>query len=327
VGTTRDPARKAGVSAVIARLPSAPGVYRFRSAAGGVLYIGRATALRSRVGSYWSGLRDRAHLAPMVANVARIEAVACDSVHEAAWLERVLLTRALPPWNKTPGGQEVPVCIALDSRSASPRLSVTHLPVPEVPAAGVEHFGPYLGGRRVRLAVRGLTRWLPLGYTGAQLRGTERDMARARGVTSADRAPFAETIGAALRRDPEAIAQVRMHLERLRDQAAHVLAFELAAEVTHELAAVDWVTCPQRASTLTPADFTACGWAGGILTAFAVRGGQVIAWSQDRRSEAAAAASLAATPPDWTAWAQRNATLAAALDNPALEHPAREADP
>jgi hypothetical protein len=50
----------------IARLPHPPGVYRFRDGAGAVLYIGRAAELRSRVGSYWSGLRDRGHLAPMV---------------------------------------------------------------------------------------------------------------------------------------------------------------------------------------------------------------------------------------------------------------------
>jgi excinuclease ABC subunit C len=39
------------------------------------LYIGRATTLRNRVASYWSDLRERDHLAPMVARVARIEAV------------------------------------------------------------------------------------------------------------------------------------------------------------------------------------------------------------------------------------------------------------
>ena len=35
--------------AVIGQLPCAPGVYRFRDALGRVLYVGRATTLRSRV--------------------------------------------------------------------------------------------------------------------------------------------------------------------------------------------------------------------------------------------------------------------------------------
>lgn len=85
--------------AAVRRLPSGPGVYRFRDSRDRVLYVGRATALRQRVGSYWSDLRDRRHLRRMVASVARIEAVACDSVHEAAWLERNLLETSMPPWN------------------------------------------------------------------------------------------------------------------------------------------------------------------------------------------------------------------------------------
>ena len=74
--------------ALAARLPHAAGVYRFRDAAGKVLYLGRAVSLRRRVVSYWGDLGDRAHLAVMVGRIARVEAVVCDSAHEAAWLER-----------------------------------------------------------------------------------------------------------------------------------------------------------------------------------------------------------------------------------------------
>src|SRR3984957_12010731 len=123
----------------ISRLPHAPGVYRFRAAAGEVLYIGRATTLRSRVASYWSDLRDRGHLAPMVARVARVEAVACDSPHEAAWLERNLLEAARPRWNRTAGGQENPVYLRLDDRPRVPGLTVARRPEP---GDGRRYFGP-----------------------------------------------------------------------------------------------------------------------------------------------------------------------------------------
>jgi hypothetical protein len=83
--------------AVVGRLPSTPGVYRFRDARDRVLYIGRACALRRRVASYWSDLGERGHLAAMVARIVRIEAVSCDSAHEAVWLERNLLQTSLPP--------------------------------------------------------------------------------------------------------------------------------------------------------------------------------------------------------------------------------------
>jgi excinuclease UvrABC nuclease subunit len=108
------------------------------------------------VGSSWGDLGDRRHLASMVTRIDRVEAVACDSEHEAAWLERNLLEHRLPPWNRT-GGPEVPVYIRLDPGPAAPGLRVVH---EHERSAGGRHFGPYLGGARVRLAASGLHREL-----------------------------------------------------------------------------------------------------------------------------------------------------------------------
>jgi hypothetical protein len=129
-------------------------------------------ALRSRVASYWSDLRDRGHLAPMVARVARIEVVSCDSAHEAAWLERNLLEASLPPWNRTPGGQESAVYIRLDAGSATPSLTVA---CQAEPTGQVRYFGPYLGG--LRRAVAALHRILPLCHAADRLVGAEHDLA------------------------------------------------------------------------------------------------------------------------------------------------------
>jgi excinuclease ABC subunit C len=288
----------------------APGVYRFRDAAGQVLYLGRATVLRRRVASYWLDLRDRGHLTPMVAQVRGIEAVSCDSAHEAAWLERNLLTASLPPWNRTPGGQERPVYIRLDPQPSRPGLSVAHV----VRDGGTAvYFGPYLGGRRVRQAVKGLSRIAPLAYTGTRLRGTGLDIARARGMAGADRASCVVTISAVLRRQPDAVADARARLADLRDRAATALAFELAGDITAELGALDWVTSPQRATSMIAADFTASGWSGGVLTSFAARRGRVCEWVQSECPRSDAAARLAGTPPDWVNFAQRNAELARQL--------------
>ena len=90
------------------RLPTEPGVYRFRDELGRVMYSGRATSLRSRVGSYFGDIRDRPHLIRMVARISRVEALVCASLHEACWLERNLHTRSLPRWNRAAAGQEVP---------------------------------------------------------------------------------------------------------------------------------------------------------------------------------------------------------------------------
>jgi len=298
------------VLAAVARLPAGPGVYRFRDVGGRVLYVGRAVDLRRRVSSYWSDLRDRAHLAPMVARIARVEAVACDSEHEAAWLERNLLARRLAPWNRTPGGAEVPVYIRLDPGAAAPGLRVVH---EQDLVPGLPWFGPYLGGRKVRCAVSALHRVRPLAYAADRLRGVERDMARALGVAPADRERLVTAVTAVLAREPAAAAAVRAELIARRDAAAHGLAFELAATLQAEIEALDWVVSEQKAALPAPDDFDVHGWAGGVLVGFEMRAGRLDAWRVRECSAPAAAARLAATPPAWTAFAHRNAELAARL--------------
>lgn len=142
-------------------LPEAPGVYRFRDDRGRVIYLGRATNLRSRTRSYFGDLADRTHLRRMVPQVAAVEAVVCASAHEAAWLERNLLERALPRWNRVRGGAEQPVWLQLVDDARRPGLLLTH-----EPASAGELFGPYLGYERARVARRGLLRAWPLHLTG-----------------------------------------------------------------------------------------------------------------------------------------------------------------
>lgn len=293
-----------------ARLPSSPGVYRFRDAGGRVLYVGRASALRSRVASYWSDLRDRGHLAPMVARVARIEAVSCDSAHEAAWLERNLLQASLPPWNRTPGGQESAVYIRLDAGPATPGLSVAYQ---VEPAVQVRYFGPYLGGLRVRRAVTALHRILPLPHAADRLGGAEGDLARVRGAAGSDRAALAGSLAAILERQPAAVSWAHRQLEQLRDRAAQTLAYEMAARIQAEIGALSWVTCPQRVTTMDAANLVIAGWSGGTLVQFQIHGGRLCGWSQRSCSHPAATDALAATPAAWSDFTQRNAELAASL--------------
>jgi excinuclease ABC subunit C len=297
--------------AAVAALPQAPGVYRFRDARAGVLYLGRAANLRRRVASYWGDLGSRGHLAPMVARIARVQALVCDSGHEAAWLERNLLERRMPRWNRTAGGQEVPVYIRLDLRPRSAGLKVVHA---AEPAPAARHFGPYLGGLRVRLAVTALHRVLPVAYAADGLRGFERDMAGARGIGAGDRASLTESVIAILERDAAAVTWFRAELERRRDSAAAELAFELAARIQAEIRAADWVTAEQKVTRAGGGDADVHGWSGGILVSLAVRDGRLGVWRQRSCSRAAARPLLSVTPAAWVPFARRNAELAAALE-------------
>ncbi|CCH72735.1 hypothetical protein BN11_1940015 [Nostocoides australiense Ben110] len=175
----RSPAREA-----CSLLPHEPGVYRFRDERDRVMYVGRASDLRSRTRSYWGDLHGRRHLRHMVGQIARVEALVCQSVHEAAWLERNLLTRSLARWNRTRGGQEVPVWFVLDPGPRAPSLSLRYGPPPD-PELG---FGPYLGSTRARLARSGALRAWPVHLTGTHLDAGTRSIGEARGVDPSQRA-------------------------------------------------------------------------------------------------------------------------------------------
>jgi excinuclease UvrABC nuclease subunit len=300
-----------------ARLPLAPGVYRFRDQAGRVLYVGRAVSLRRRVLSYWGDLGDRGHLAPMVARIARVEAVVCDSAHEAAWLERNLLQRRLPPWNRCVGGQEAEVWIRLSVQPRRPGLTVVRRPAPG-------DFGPYLGGQKARDAVSGLGRVLPLGHAADGQAGAERDLARLRGGSPGARAELARGIAAVLGRDRDAVAALRAELTARRAAAAATLAFEFAGRLQAELEALDWITGEQKVTGAPGAlgdhaDADLYGWADGVLVCFEIRGGRMSGWWQRPCRAAAARRHLAETPPGWADFARRNAELAARLRSPGAE--------
>lgn len=299
------------VRAQASRLPLSPGVYRFRDSSDRVLYLGRAVSLRRRVRSYWGDLRGRAHLADMVPRIAQVEAVACDSAHEAAWLERNLLRRSVPPWNlSVDGGQEVEVWIRLSDSRGKPGLDVVH---DRLPRASARYFGPYLGGQKVREAVSGLSRVLPLAYIGDVLAGAAVDMARARGTSSADRARITRSVAAVLNRDQAAAARVCAELARRRDAAATSLSFEFAAKLQAEIEALDWITSEQKVTQQEPANFDVCGWTDSILVHFVIRGGRLSGWSQRPCDEESARRQCGETPAEWTAFAARNALLAAEL--------------
>jgi len=303
------------VPAAVARLPAEPGVYRFRDEHGRVLYIGRAGDLRRRVRSYWGSLRDRAHLRRMVPRIAAVEAVVCASEHEAAWLERNLLEHRKPYWNRSRGGQEVPVFIRLDPGPRSAGLTIVH----EGQTATGALFGPYLGGLKVRLAVSALHRSLSLAYAGDGLTGSDADMARVRGVDPAGRESLVAKAMTLLQRDPAVVAAVREDLVRRRDGAAAALLFEVAGRIQEELAAMEWVVAPQRVTAPDAGDAVLSGWAGGLQVTFTVRAGRLREWSQRACTESAARRAVEATPPAWAEFAHRNAELAARLtSSPAL---------
>lgn len=84
------------------KLPDKPGVYIFRGGKRNILYIGKATSLRSRVASYFR--RDIVStrgpiIAGMVEIVKTVDFIETDSVLEALILEAHLIKKHQPPYN------------------------------------------------------------------------------------------------------------------------------------------------------------------------------------------------------------------------------------
>jgi excinuclease ABC subunit C len=295
------------VRATCALLPAHPGVYRFRDHRGVSMYIGRATNLRTRTASYWGPLKGRARLRRMAPQIAAVEALECASVHEATWLERNLLERGLPRWNRARGGQEVPVWLVLDPGPRAPALRLTHAADP----SGIT-LGPFLGGDRARLVRSGLSRVWPIAATGEGLTRSERDIAESRGVGPQDRTRFADLIVAALSADVPAVEAWRAGLLEARDRAVAGLAFELAGQMTDELEVIDWATGTQRVTTTEPIRADVHGWHQGVLVSLEIRAGRMERWHQ-RLVDREPVARLEATPPPWREFADSNARLAARL--------------
>ncbi len=82
-------------------LPTAPGVYRFFGPRDTLLYVGKATNLRSRVSSYFTRSRGRGeHILEMLTMADRVEHEALASPLEAALKEHELIARSDPPYNR-----------------------------------------------------------------------------------------------------------------------------------------------------------------------------------------------------------------------------------
>lgn len=80
------------------RLPDEPGVYFYYGTVGTLLYIGKATSLRARVGSYFT----KAHtdrIGEMISQIARIEYIVTPTVIEALVLEANQIKAKRPKYN------------------------------------------------------------------------------------------------------------------------------------------------------------------------------------------------------------------------------------
>ncbi|HBK47674.1 MAG TPA: excinuclease ABC subunit C [Xanthomonadaceae bacterium] len=131
--------------AFAANLSTAPGVYRMYAADDTLLYVGKAGALRKRVGSYFNGTPKNARLTSMLSQVARMDVTVTRSEAEALLLENQLIKSLSPRYN-----------VSLRDDKSYPYVLMTREPWPRIAlhrgprAVPGRYFGPYPGVTAVR---------------------------------------------------------------------------------------------------------------------------------------------------------------------------------
>ncbi len=234
----------------LTEIPTVPGAYVMLDRLDRPLYIGRAGDLRQRVRSYWQPSLHRRGLRGMVRRVRRVLTVPAGSEHEAAFIERALLERHDPPFNRTLGFESV-VAIRLAGVTTTTVHELAH-------EEGARYFGPYLGWSPVFAARRALARAFPLHLCRAagELSTVERDLARRRGLGPGDAGPMRARLVAALERDVAAIDDAVTQTEAARERASALGLYEQAAELHAETAGLRWVAQPQAVAAFDGAG----GW-------------------------------------------------------------------
>ena len=131
--------------AFAAGLPLAPGVYRMANADGDVLYVGKARALRNRVGSYFNATPKATRIMAMLAQVARIEVTVTGSEADALLLENQLIKSLKPRYNVMLRDDKSYPFVLL-TREEWPRIAF-HRGARATPG---RYFGPYPSAASVR---------------------------------------------------------------------------------------------------------------------------------------------------------------------------------
>ncbi|HEV2131834.1 MAG TPA: excinuclease ABC subunit UvrC, partial [Longimicrobiaceae bacterium] len=131
-------------------LPETPGVYLMKDAAGEILYVGKAKALRSRLRSYFSSRPSESlKTRELVRRIADFDTIVVDSEADALILENNLIKEHQPRFNISLRDDKTYPYIKVTVQEPFPRVFVTR----KLQQDGARYFGPYTDVRRMRQAL------------------------------------------------------------------------------------------------------------------------------------------------------------------------------
>ncbi len=126
----------------VASLPTEPGVYLFKDAAGKILYVGQSESLRHRVRSYFTAHSALdAKTGSLVREIADLAYIVVDNWQEALALENNLIKQHKPKFNVMLRDDKTYPYIRYTAFEKYPRVYVTR----RLKKDGSLYFGPYFG--------------------------------------------------------------------------------------------------------------------------------------------------------------------------------------
>lgn len=143
---------------MVVNLPLLPGVYFFRSKSGNILYIGKATSLRKRVGSYLHNRRHHPKVKRLIRHATQIDYEVCGSELEALLLESYLIKEHQPPYNTTLKFNRPSWFIRIDPNDRFPKIDLVLEIVPD----GARYWGPFSSRRWTEEAIDILHKIFPI---------------------------------------------------------------------------------------------------------------------------------------------------------------------
>jgi excinuclease ABC subunit C len=279
------PDLQAGVAAirnVLKTLPLKPGVYRMQDAKGDVLYVGKARALKNRVGNYVQVERLSKRLQRMVAQTRSMTIVTTNNEAEALLLEAQLIKRYRPPYNVLLRDDKSFPFILLRADHDFPRVQKHR----GARRAKGDYYGPFASAGSVNNTLNALQKlFLLRSCTDGFFKTRDRPCllyqikrCSAPCVGRIDAAGYQELVSDAKKFLAGKTTDVQAKLGAQMTAAAENMDFELAAVLRDRLKALTFIQGTQfiNAEGVGDADIFAMACHEGLIgiEAFFIRGGQ-----------------------------------------------------
>jgi excinuclease ABC subunit C len=139
-------------------LPAKPGVYLFKDNLGKVIYVGKASSLRNRVGSYFSSsAKLSSKLERLVDRISDLEAIVTDSEYEALILENNLIKKYRPTYNVLLKDDKTFPYLKIDLKNDWPTVRITR----RFHKDGDRYFGPYISAYSLKQTMKLIRKIFP----------------------------------------------------------------------------------------------------------------------------------------------------------------------